>query len=526
MMKKLSMPLVILILIASTLSIIPVKSLDSGSFKLIEAYWGTDQKIQVSPGDFETLTVIIRYDVSRSTIRNLEAYLFLPEGFEPIGDRDSVLVYYSGSISEGSFVKLEFPIFITPEAEKGNYTADLYLYYSGYYPEPGDELKIPFGVTGKPSITIDVPDGGIHEGRQETSIRLINEGDAAAKNLRVTEVYSTSATIDPDNEDVLGVLEPGNSVTVPLNVFVSAGMKGKALPITVELSYLGPENVLYELSQSLQIPVKSTTLMPPLTLDVDSEELSIGKSTIVNIDLKNVADRNLSEIQLTLSPDNTLKLLGSTVFYIDTLLPGENRSLEIEAYVPTTTAALTASLTTILTYFDEGTWSSYSETQQINMLLRGLIEISLTDFAIIPNTPRPENPFSITFTVTNIGTSKAYAASTVPYLEGLPASTFGPKSVYIGDIEMNLPTTFTVNLQLESTTMTSMVLPVTLSYMDNLRSLHYVTFNVTVSIDQTSEPVEPSTSGGRATLFGLPILVWTAVAIVAIAAVIIWYKKR
>jgi len=266
--------------------------------------------------------------------------------------------------------------------------------------------------------------------------------------------------------------------------------------------------------------------MPPLTLDVDSEELSIGKSTIVNIDLKNVADRNLSEIQLTLSPDNTLKLLGSTVFYIDTLLPGENRSLEIEAYVPTTTAALTASLTTILTYFDEGTWSSYSETQQINMLLRGLIEISLTDLAIIPNTPRPENPFSITFTVTNIGTSKAYAASTVPYLEGLPASTFGPKSVYIGDIEMNLPTTFTVNLQLESTTMTSMVLPVTLSYMDNLRSLHYVTFNVTVSIDQTSEPVEPSTSGGRATLFGLPILVWTAVAIVAIAAVIIWYKKR
>ena len=305
-----------------------------------------------------------------------------------------------------------------------------------------------------------------------------------------------------------------------------SGMKGKTLPITVELSYLGPENVFYESSHSLQVPVKSTTSMPPLTLDVDSEELSIGKSTIVHIDLQNAGDHNLSEIRLTLSPDSTLKLLGSTVFYIDTLLPRENRNFEIEIYVPTTTAPPTASLTTAITYFDEGTWSSHSETQNINMLLRGVIEMSLTDFAIIPNTPRAEGPFSITFTVTNTGTSRAYAASAVPYLEGLPVSTFGPKSVYIGDIEINLPTTFTLNLQLEGTTETSIVLPVTLSYMDNLRSLQNVTFNISVSIDQTSKPSQPSASGDRVTLFGLPILLWAGIAVVAIAAVIIWYKKR
>ena len=87
-------------------------------------------------------------------------------------------------------------------------------------------------------------------------------------------------------------------------------------------------------------------------------------------------------------------------------------------------------------------------------------------------------------------------------------------------------TTFTLNLQLESTTETTIVLPVTLSYMDNLRSLHNVPFNIPVSIDQTSEPAQPSSGTGQFTLFGLPILVWAAIAIVVIAAVIIWYKKR
>jgi len=526
MMRKLSLSLALLLLIESTFSIVPVESLDSDSFTLIEAYWGTNQETLVSPGDVETLTVILRYDISLSTIRNLEAYLFPPEGFEPVGGGDNASVYYSGSISEGSFVRLEFPIFITPEAEKGHYAADLHLYYAGYYPEPGDEVRIPFEVTGKPSITIEMLDAGLHEGRQKSSISLINEGDAAARNLRVTRVHSTSATIDLENVDVLGDLEPGSKVAVPLNISVATGMKGQVLPITVEVSYLGPGNVFYESSQSLQVPVKSTALMPPLTLDVDSEELSIGESTIVRIDLENAGDHNLSEIKLTLSPDNTLKILGSTVFYIDTLLPSENRNIEIEIYVPTTTAPPTASLTTAITYFDEGTWSSRSETQSINMLLRGSIEMSLTDFAIIPNTPRAENPFSITFTVTNTGTSKAYAASAVPYLEELPVSTFGPKSVYIGDIGINLPTTFTLNLQLEGTTETSIVLPVTLSYMDNLRSLQNVTFSISVTIDQTSEPPQPSNRGGQATLLGLPILVWAAMAIVVIAAAILWYRKR
>jgi len=179
------------------------------------------------------------------------------------------------------------------------------------------------------------------------------------------------------------------------------------------------------------------------------------------------------------------------------------------------------------TYFDEDSWLSQSETHQLTVLLRGLIEISLTDFAVIPSTPRSGSPFSITVTITNIGTSTAYAAYAVADLEGLPLSTFGPRSTYIGNIETNLPTTFTVNLLVGNTTETSMKLPVTLRYMDNLRSLDNVTFEIPIDV------LGPSTSGSSSqggpvigTFLGIPGLIFIAVAIVAVAAAIIWKWRK
>ncbi len=130
------------------------------------------------------------------------------------------------------------------------------------------------------------------------------------------------------------------------------------------------------------------------------------------------------------------------------------------------------------------------------MLLRGLIQISLTDMAVIPSNPRPGSAFSITLTVTNIGTSTAYAAYAIPAIQGLPIRVFGPRSVYIGNIEPNLPTTFTVNLQLENTTDKTLELPIHLSYLDNLRTPYNLT--LTVPIEAGSQPpiqVQPAQRG-------------------------------
>jgi len=526
-MKKLTSFLVILILAVSVSLVAPASSGSPDDFRLIEAYWGTDQPIEVSPGDVATLTVVLRYESSWS-FSNLKADLSLPEGLEAVGD---TTVHYAGPISIGSLIELRFPVFITEDVEKGKYKAVLTVeYYISRYVIPKEELEIRFEVTGKPSIDIRALNDTVYEGKQELLVEVSNEGDAALHNLEITGVYSSGVSLELVGDEFLGSLDTGDNITVSMLINVPAGMKGMNLPLTVEFRYLGPKNTLYMFSETLLVPVKPSSPISALTLDLDTRELSIGKSSKVYIELMNVGDDDLSEISLTLSPDNILKVFGPMILHIDRLKPGEEMKIETEVYIPSTTIAPTGSITIMTTYFDEDAWLSQSETHQLTVLLRGLIEISLTDFAVIPSTPRSGSPFSITVTITNIGTSTAYAAYAASDLEGLPLSTFGPKSTYIGNIETNLPTTFTVNLQVGNTTNTSITLPVTLRYMDNLRSLHNITFQIPIDV------LGPSTSGsssqerpGIGTFLGVPGLgIFIVVAIVAVAVAIIWRwrKKR
>ena len=519
--------LLILILLSSISFVIPVQCRESYydiHFRLIKAYWGTDQLVEVSPGDVATLSVVLRYEKGW-TFRNLKAVLSLPEGFEAVGGDSKSIAYYAGAISIGSVLKLEFPVFISPNVEKGSYKAKLRLeYYISKYVVPEEEVEVTFEVTGKPSIEVYAINNGLREGKQETWVILSNRGDAAAHNLEIKEAYSSTASVELRNATYIGDLKPGDNVAVSLSLFVPTGLSGKIVSLTVEGSYLGPTNVVYPFSETIKLPVKPSSLVLPLRLTLDTRELTIGKNSKMYVDLMNIGAHNLSDIRITLTPDNILKIFGPTKLYVDRLDPEENIRVETEVYVSATTAAPTASLTLTVTYFDEDLWTSQSETYKMSVLLRGFIDISLTDVAVIPSKPTPGGPFSITITVTNIGTSTAYATYAMPVIEGLPLSTFGPKSVYIGNIEVNLPTTFTINLQLGNTTETKITLPVTLSYMDNLRAAHNVTFNIPIDIGPRTGIQQSSVRSQRGLeILGLGMESILTIGILAIIAAVVLY---
>jgi len=251
--------------------------------------------------------------------------------------------------------------------------------------------------------------------------------------------------------------------------------------------------------------------------------LTIGRRSRIRIRLENTGGHSLSEIKMSLSPEGALKIFGLTSFYIEKLPPGESRLIETEVYVPLV-ASQTASLKVAVTYLDDDLWISRSETHHLSVLLRGFIDISLTDTAVIPSAPTPGSPFSITITITNIGTSTAYAAYAIPDLRGLPLRSFGPRSVYVGNIETNLPTTITINLQLENTTQRRIVLPVIIRYLDNLRTPHNVTFNIPINVAplrkseiHTSKPRKTGMSIQDPILLGIIAIIIAVVAVIAIA---------
>jgi len=204
--------------------------------------------------------------------------------------------------------------------------------------------------------------------------------------------------------------------------------------------------------------------------------------------------------------------------YASRLEAGSNASVYTEIYVAPTTTAPTATLTVTATYLDEDLQIVRSDDYRLIVLLRGSIEISLTDIAVIPSTPVSGSPFSITVTVTNIGTSTASAAYAIPTLGNIPVRPFGSRSVYIGNIEVNLPTAFTLNLQLDNTTESSTTIPVVLSYMDNLRTAHNITFSVPITITPKTSSTSTTQQRGYSIL-GIPL--FTFVALLAVFAAII-----
>ena len=525
-MKRVILVLAALILASTAFPIAYVRPQESGHFKLIKAYWGTDKVLEVSAGDVTSLTVVLRYE-STYSFKNLEANLSLPNGFEAVGGGQNSSIYYTGSISPGIIVELRFAVYITQGVVKGNYTATLDVaYYVSKYLVPRDLLQIPMEVTGRPILRMNALNESLYEGRQLAMVSLSNEGDAIARDVRIAKVYSSSATAMTDGDEMLHEIEPNRSLAVPLILFVPTGMKGKIVPLTMEASCLGPRNVMYQFSETIQLPVKPSSPVPVLAVNLDPRTLSIGRSSKAYIELRNTGNHSLSEIKLTLSPDAVLKVFGPTVLYVDRLGPGESKRIETEVYVPSTTTATTGTLTIATAYVDEELWLSQSENNIVSILLRGLIEISLTDIAIIPATPVVGSPFSITITVTNIGTTTAYAAYAIPSLEDLPLRTFGPISTYIGNIEINLPTTFTINLQLLNTTQSRITLSVTLSYLDNLRTTHAATFNVQVNVGSPTGSSSQTIEQRRLLLPVSGLFIGIAAVVITAVVLILVLKRR
>lgn len=224
-------------------------------FSISRVYWGVDQPIEVSRGDTASLSLLLRYGY-QYTVKGLEAELILPEGFMAVGGGKRALAHYTGSISAGSLVKLEFPIYISG-ASRGGFTAYLQLSYD--IPDLArsrtELLEVSFEVTGKPNIRITSQISSLNEGFQDLNILIQNDGDAAAESLRVARVYSSSAPVEVRGASSLGRLEPGSGVTLPVEVYIPSSLKGGLLNLNVEVSCNGPSGVSYSFSRSLLIPV-------------------------------------------------------------------------------------------------------------------------------------------------------------------------------------------------------------------------------------------------------------------------------
>ncbi|MEM2136424.1 MAG: hypothetical protein QXI93_00500 [Candidatus Methanomethylicia archaeon] len=518
MMKK-NMLILFLMLLISLISTVNLSYCGDGDFKLISVYWGSTQPIEVTGGSTASLTIILRYE-GRWNFNNLIARLKLPSEFKTSDPSNIATIYYKSAITPGTIIQLEYQVYITPQTMKGKYISTLELeYFITNYGLINESIQITLEVSGKPNVQITITNETIVEGKQTILLNINNLGDADAYNLKIERAYSSSITINSIDPIYIECIKPNENYTSKMEIYVPSGMKGKAVSISFDLVYFGPRNAKYMEAKNVQTLVNPQEMPPQLNIEISERELYIGRINKVNISLTNNVNSALKNLKLTISTDAMLKVFGFSTIYIEELKPGQKVEKPMEIYVPLTTTA-TGTITLSISYYDAEKQISRSEAQQFIILLRGAIEITLTDIAVIPSSPKTGSPFSITLTITNVGTSTAYATYATPILEGLPIEPFGSKSVYIGNIDTNLPTTFTLNLQLLNTTLTQVKLPITLRYMDNLRKISEVTFTVTINISPATTTT--TTTQMRPTIISIIIgAIMNPITIVAIIAVLI-----
>ena len=505
MRKSLSFSILVIMIVLVTYTvqlelIVPVNALES-KWKIIQSYWGDGAPLEVSPGDTAPFTVLLIYKATplgaEYTFKTIQASLTLPTPFEGVGGDNPIQLVYTGTITDYSVIKLQFPIYLQSNTQLGNYTAQLtlisyYYYYSStttktatsntpVYGSFSQQLTVMLEVMGRPDIEVTIPNiSNIYEGKQQVLVVISNSGTATAKNIKIENIQSNTGVTTQLENQIVGDLEPDANITLPLSLFIPTGYYYSSL--TFELTYLGPENVAYDSLKTLQLIVNTAELASPIGISLSLKELKIGESNKLSWYLTNNGNSSLSGVQLAQSSDSTLKIIGNTIFYIGILAPKESRQIETEVYVPLSTVNPTGSVTLSTKYFDEARSLSVSITQQYNLFLRGVIKIFLTDFEVVPEIPSPGSFCYLIITIVNRGTITASAVEVTPSLDGLPVKSFGQITNYIGNIETNLPTTFTLNLQIMATNCTNITLPISLTYMDNLRSWYNVTFGIPLAI--------------------------------------------
>jgi len=500
---------------------------ENSEFKLLSAYWGDTSQIEITGGDYVTLTIILRYE-GRWSFNNLVAKLSLPEPFKTSDKSNTATIYYKSTVTPGSIIQLTYQVYVSPQALKGTYLSNLNLeYFVSNYGLITQTIQIPLEITGRPNLQLSLRNEPLIEGKQTVSLIIKNVGDADAYHIQISRAYSSSITINNVENTYVEYIKPGENATSTIEIYVPSGLKGKTVQINFDLRYIGPKNSIYTKTESVQVLVNPQDPQPNVDVRLSSGELYIGKVNKLNVTISNNGYSTIRNVRMSISTDATLKVFGSSTIYIGDVNPQQSVNTPMEIYVPLTTAA-TGTITISTTYYDTARGLSISDTRQTTMLLRGFIELTLTDVAIIPASPKPNAPFSITITITNVGTSTAYATYAIPILENLPIQPLGSRSVYIGNIDVNMPTIFTINLQLLNTTLTQMRLPVILRYMDNLRNISDKTFEIVINVSPTTAATTTTTQS-RSTLTSIltsPITIISTIAVIIIISGVLIMRRR
>lgn len=271
-------------------------------------------------------------------------------------------------------------------------------------------------------------------------------------------------------------LPPRTTDTVILPIFVNLNSSTLvSAGISVNYNYLN----YYSDSEIRNVSFGTESCQSQLSVAISPKVLVSGKIENVSFTLSNggASQINDASLKATLSSQDG-QILSSQPVEIKSIVPFGNAVINETLFVNTT--AETFPINVSVSFYNGTQFEQLSEG--VAVLSSGIINLTSTSVTLSPTTPSAGGIFSISFVLTNLGTTGASAVTaTVVPPPGITA--FGSNSVFIGSVGVDSQTPVTLSLSSSSSLKNgNYVVPIKISYLNNLRQQINSTINVPVSM--------------------------------------------
>ncbi len=499
----------------------PLAAMASQTFLIIGSSWGTNANpAEAAPGSQNVPLVITLEYYGPSTATSVKGSLALSPGFLDTTGASTALAFATNQPANTIF-QLTFNLNIASTLATASYTFPLTLNWNTTGARNLAETDtVQTSLNGQAKLNFMSTIQSLLPGSvNNVTVSLTNQGTGTASQVSIITLPPLSISILGQLAGVVS-LAPSASVTQSFQVFVPMSLAGSSVSISFTASYKDAYLISRGVTQTIGFYV--TSLQPsvsPISLSVQPLTLTSGKVNNLTVTFSNTGAYSVTRLTSSFSfLGGQITWLLPDIFQVQSLAPGSNATVQAKVYAPplsTTTTTLQVSLK----FYDSNN-ALTAETRNLGLLAKGVVQLTLVDLSTVPQNPMVGQIFSVTATVTNIGTITASAVTATPQV---PAGRriFGSKSVFVGDMQVNTPTTFTISFFVRNDSQPgNYQVPIQLAYLDNLRDQLSTPLSVSVQVVGNSTSI---TTGQRQRSPGLSLTLVLLVAIVVVITLVIGY---
>jgi hypothetical protein len=377
--------------------------------------------------------------------------------------------------------------------------------------------------------TNEVPVTISNIGNTNPSLGLTSLNGTAMQYIELSLVGPKTLTAD-NGTAYIGRVNPHNSSTVDFPIFVSPNASLiTTAAVSVNYYYL----TYYSDTETRNLTFEVETCQSPLLVSINPKTLASGTIQNVSIALTNTGNSPLESLYVHFSmPSIDGAIVGSQQAEISALDASSTYSINASVFVSRNASIESFPLNLTATFYDNGKLEQVSNST--SMIPIGGINLLPSGVTLSPSSTAPGGIFSISFILTDIGTSGASAVTATAILpKGF--TPFGTNPVYVGDISADSQAPVTLTLVAgNSTKVGSYKIPIKIGYLNSLRQNESTILNITANVTGVLN-VSKYSSTGTAVVRGnysgsggilLPLLIIAIIVIIVLAYMLMKEKKK